>query len=1389
MSSNNTQSNTVTQEVPKDWLEGLKQNFSSDLTSGFIVFLLALPLSLGIAGASGFPPIMGVLSAIIGGVGATFLTGSPLSIKGPAAGLIVIVAGAVSEFGGGTIGWQLTLGVMVVAGLIQILFGVLKLGKFVDIFPLSAIHGMLAAIGLIIIAKQVPILMNVDPAMMKGKGPISLFMHIPEFVMHLDPMVSIIGAVSLVLMMGWPLIKQKHLKKIPAPLLVLLFAIPAGVFMGLKDGSPDYTLIKVGNIAEQVGWNVDFSGISMVGVFIKYVIMVALVGSLESLLTVKAIDMMDPYKRKSDPNKDMIAVGVANTFAAVLGGIPMISEVARSSANVQNGGKTRWANFFHGVFLLIFALAAYPLLEMIPNAALAAMLISVGIKLAHPKEFIQMYKIGPEQLAIFLTTIFFTLFEDLLIGIASGMALKMVLHVLRGASWKGLFKATITIEEDGNEVNVHLQQAAVFTNYMSIKSRLASIPPGKHVKLDFTDLTLIDHSVMENLHHFKDDYTNAGGEVTLVGLDDLKALSEHPLAARKAVLQKTIEKKETINATGRFDEEKVLHDLKHYLPGQAALKDFVHHNSLHAFQEMEFFDAIFSASEIFGIQTTFNINEYRKLYKQGRIKADILDRVILETKGQDQLGKYIHTMLEKPFKHSYSPRIGGLHKKWKYKYHLDLNDRVQPILFRIIGAYLDQGIAIDHFPNTDNGLLAGVKQLELHSFSSFFSSKRVKNLLLSDNLSLPQLLEIVVGKEAYYEQYILDQQFSHKGWSGIISAIELTPETLLFSKCIDLKEFIMLELLLEIDALDTALGKNWQGIALHADEAPQNYFAPVEHGELQEVLKLWQLAFEWDYYDEVLSALQSIAGKKVKKPLPEKKSFQALFCIDDREDSIRRHFEYADPNCETIGAPGFFGAAIYFQALGSNFYEKNCPVPITPKHLIKETETKSKHKTERLHSHLSHTAITGFIHSLALGFVAAGRFAIDLYKPQMRPDIADAYSHMDIRGKLQIETDSEPKFENGLQIGYTVEEMADVVYNLLRNHGMTSELSDIVYIISHGSSSANNPHHGAHDCGACSGRPGAVNARVFAHMANHKGVRAILADRGMIIRERTHFLGAMHDTASDEIRYYDRSSLTQVNFERHEENLKAIEKALDLNAMERARRFASIDITKDISQVRQKIKERSVSYFEPRPELGHGTNALCFVGSRPMVSDMFLDRRAFHQTYDYKTDPDGNILKAVLGPLPIVCGGINLEYYFSRMDIEKMGAGTKLPHHVMGLIGVTNSADGDLRPGLPLQMVENHDPVRLLMIIEQKPSLVLEILKSVPTNYDWFDKGWIHLVVLSPEDSKLYRFENGAFVPYTPLSAVNHSKDILRLIGSGKEMETNHILDATKENIPVHIYN
>lgn len=837
----------------------------------------------------------------------------------------------------------------------------------------------------------------------------------------------------------------------------------------------------------------------------------------------------------------------------------------------------------------------------------------------------------------------------------------------------------------------------------------------------------------------------------------------------------------------RFDESHVLHELKHYLPAQLALKDFVHHNSLHAFQGMDFYEGIFKASNIFGIQVTFNLNEYRKLYQQGRIKPAILSDVVIRRKGKEALSTYMHKLLDESYKHTPKAKIGQVRAFWKEAYQIDLDNMVQPTLFRVLCSYLDQGIALWHFPFGDKGLLNALRILEKNSMVSFFKSDRVKKLLVDESVTMTQLLKILVGKEEYFEQYIYDQQFGHKGWSGIVASIEGTPETLLAHKEIQLSDLIIVELLMEIDALDRHLGKKWQPLGEHITIPAKDYFEDIAVSEFEEVLSLWQDAFEWDYYDEVLSAVGHL-NEKPRVADKTEKSFQAMFCIDDREDSIRRHIEYCDPKAETVGAPGFFGAAIYFQPFGGKFYEKNCPAPVTPKHLIKEIEVTTKHGHEIFHSKHSHTFFRGFMMSLSLGLWASFRMVLDLFRPKMRADIADAYGHMDINGKLLIEHTDPSQTENGLQIGYTVKEMADVVQSLLTNIGMIDNFAPIVYVVGHGSSSANNPHHGAYDCGACSGRPGGTNARVFAFMANHVKVREMLEHRNFHIPAETQFLGAMHNTSSDEIKYYDLDILSAANTAKHKVNIEKIEQALDLNAKERARRFASIDMRQDIKKIRQDIKNRAVSYFEPRPELGHGSNALCYVGAREHMKNLFLDRRAFHQSYDYRNDLNGDALAQVMAPLPVVCGGINLEYYFSRSDNEKMGAGTKLPHNVMGLIGVANSSDGDLRPGLHLQTVENHDPVRLLMMVEHRPEVILKVISASPAMYNWFDKSWVHLVAVSPEDGKLYYFKEGKFSIYEPLKTVQKTDNIHKLFETTKEMATNHILDATKENIPVHVY-
>ncbi len=533
---NNTKNN-----IPADGLAGLKQNFSSDALSGFLVFLLALPLSMGIAQASDFEPIYGLITAMIGGILVSFIAGSKLTIKGPAAGLIVIVAGSVAEFGGGVEGWKIALGAVVVAGVCQVLFGLLKFGKLSDFFPLSAVHGMLAAIGIIIISKQVHGLLGQNPMTLEGKPmvePLELIAQIPHTLSNPNVIAMIVGLVSLAIVFGWPMIKSNITKKIPAPLVVLLISIPLSFALGLQNilddkGIPKYLVHFSKGLVDIIGVNVSFEGFSQTGTFIKYVIMFALVGSLEALLTVKAIDMLDPFKRKSDYNKDLIAVGLGNIVAGVLGGLPMISEVARSSANVSNGGKTRWANFFHGLFILIFLLLAVKFSDLIPKPALAAMLIGVGFKLAHPKEFIHTFKIGKEQLAIFLVTIVFTLATDLLIGIGAGILLKMIIHVANGTPISSFFKAPTAVSFEGNNYLVEIDKAAVFTNFIGIKRKLEEIPTGFNITIDLQKTKLVDHSVMESLEHFKHDYEAQEGTVNIIGLENHVPLSNHKLAGRK----------------------------------------------------------------------------------------------------------------------------------------------------------------------------------------------------------------------------------------------------------------------------------------------------------------------------------------------------------------------------------------------------------------------------------------------------------------------------------------------------------------------------------------------------------------------------------------------------------------------------------------------------------------------------------------------------------------------------------------------------------------------------------------------------------------------------------------------------------------------------------------
>lgn len=821
-----------------------------------------------------------------------------------------------------------------------------------------------------------------------------------------------------------------------------------------------------------------------------------------------------------------------------------------------------------------------------------------------------------------------------------------------------------------------------------------------------------------------------------------------------------------------FDEHHVLHELKHVLPAQAPLKDFIHHNTLHAFQHLKFNDAQREASERLGYRVSLSLREFRELFHTGRIREDILDHVILLHKGSENKGVWKKKLLVDNVDDPPSPRIGRLRAGWKKEYQIDLNSVVHPLLFRTVCSYLDQGISIWNFPVWHKGFLSAIREMEKNSFSSFFRTKRARTILLHGDPQIESLLKLLIGDETLYKQYLFDQQFAHQGWSGMVSVVEDQPHTLLDHKKITLRDLIIFELLLEVDALDSHFGERWEPLAGRLKSRPVDLFSAVAKTELHEVLSLWQEAFEWSYYDDVLAGLRTTHSQNGKH---NDSTFQAMFCIDDRECSFRRYLEKIDPGCETFGTPGFFGVEFYFQPDHGKFYTKLCPAPVTPKYLIKEVGVRRKQEKDAHFTKHTHSLFRGWLIAQTLGFWSAVKLFGNIFRPSMGPATASSLKHMEKSARLTIENRNPKRRENDLQIGFTVEEMSVRVENLLKSIGLVKRFAPLVYVVGHGSSSVNNPHYAAYDCGACSGRAGSVNARVICHMANHAQVREVLRSRGLNIPDEVQFIGGLHDTTRDEIVFFDEDALTPENAALHRRNEGIFAEALDVNAKERSRRFVSVTTHSSPQSVHEKIRLRSVSLFEPRPELNHATNTLCVVGGRNLTKHLFLDRRAFLNSYDYRIDRDGKLLFNTMKPLGPVCGGINLEYFFSRVDNQKLGAGTKLPHNVMGLIGVANGIDGDLRPGLPSQMIEVHDPVRLLIIVEHFPEVVLEVIQKAPDMYEWFINEWVHLVAVNPETFQFSVFRDGAFHPYQPLrKSVEKLSDVTSLI------ETHH------DNLPVY---
>jgi uncharacterized protein YbcC (UPF0753/DUF2309 family) len=810
----------------------------------------------------------------------------------------------------------------------------------------------------------------------------------------------------------------------------------------------------------------------------------------------------------------------------------------------------------------------------------------------------------------------------------------------------------------------------------------------------------------------------------------------------------------------KFQLERVVEKLTHYLPSQSPLKDFIHHNTLHAFQHDSFHEGLKNSSELFGYKTYLQLSEYRQLYKEAKINPSLLVQMIPST----DKAHWLSCLLDKAYDEQVNSRIGELRANWKSKRKIDLDNFTHSILFRITSSYLDQGISIWNFPIKDVGFLAAMRHLESNGSVSFFKKNRAKKMLQNEGLTIQDCLAVLVGEEAHFERYLFDQQFAHPGYSGMVSLLSKDSSALIDQRQIDFTEWMTFECLLEIDAIDAYFKEDWY--PLEVDEnSIRDLFSAVEPTELDEVKRIWQESYEWTYYNEVLNGLKE--KSVVEEKIPE---LQGIFCIDDRECSIRRYMEEGHPGVQTFGTAGFFGVEFYFQPYGSDFRTKVCPAPMTPKFLIKELPNTSKSSQEMHFNARSYGLVFGWILTHTMGFWSGLKLALAIFKPSMNTVAVSSSGHMHADSSLIIENTDGKLTVDGLSIGFSVDEMTDRIHVLLMSIGLNRTFAPLIYVVGHGSSSSNNTHYAGYDCGACSGRPGSVNARVMSHIGNHPIVRQKLKERGIEIPENTQFVPVLHDTCRDEFSYYDLADLTKRNKEKHQVNTRLFDQALDFNATERSRRFVVMNSKKAVEKVHDNVKLRSVSLFEPRPELNHATNTLCIVGRRSFSRGLFLDRRSFLNSFDYEVDPEGKYLLGILNAVAPVCGGINLEYYFSRVDNQKLGAGTKLPHNVMGLIGVANGIDGDLRTGLPSQMIEVHSPMRLLVIVEHFPEVVLKTIQTNPATYEWFVNSWVNLVAYHPIEKKFYQFSSGAFIPYDlPQVALTHIDDVMKFVTNESE--------------------
>jgi MFS superfamily sulfate permease-like transporter len=520
------------EQKPKEGFKGLVENFQSDLIAAISVSLIALPLSLGIALAAGAPAMSGILSAVVGGVVTTFFRGGHISINGPAKGVIAVILLGIALMDDGTgQAFNYVLGAIVVSGAIQSLLGLLKLGRFADIFHSSVILGILAAIGIIIFAKQIHVALGTH------SESSSIVQNLIDAVLLLpqaNPFVVLISLTGLIILLFHSKISFRFFQFFPAPIWVITLSIPFVYWFNFFDAQtlsffgkpyevgPKLLLEIPENIMDSIMFP-NFSKINTVE-FWTTVFSLLIITSIESLAIAKAVDKIDPYKRKTDLNKDLTGIGLSTVASGFIGGLPIISVIIRSTVNIHNGAKTKWSNLYQGILLLVLIVVLGPLMRQVPLCAFAILLVFTGFKLASPGVFKQVYDHGPEQLIFFVFTMVLTLYTNLLVGLIGGLLLALATHMLLAKLPISKFFRMVYNSGSGltqiseNRYELKIKGIANFLSIPRIDKLIKKIPDGVDVRVDLKDTKLVGITFMDYIVDYLKVQKTLGGNVVLEGL-------------------------------------------------------------------------------------------------------------------------------------------------------------------------------------------------------------------------------------------------------------------------------------------------------------------------------------------------------------------------------------------------------------------------------------------------------------------------------------------------------------------------------------------------------------------------------------------------------------------------------------------------------------------------------------------------------------------------------------------------------------------------------------------------------------------------------------------------------------------------------------------------------